>query len=622
MKLKGDIFGLQEGCGILYYGILNDIEINVKRTGRKGFLITSTRKECCIEYGEKVDFFRGMTILADQLLKHETEFKIEQSRNFDSCGVQIDASRNAVPKVETVKDIITYMAKMGLNRLSLYTEDTYKMEKYPYFGYMRGAYTKEELKEIVRFAGLFGIEVVPTIQVLGHLERTLHWQYADGMRDTRSCLLVDEESTYEFIEEMIKTARECFNSEIIYIGMDETHDLGSGAYFHKYGYIEKIKLWLKHLNRVAGILEKYNFQAEVSVDMLFVTASKKGLYYDDFDLKIPEELSDSLPENIKLVFWDYYHINEESYDFHLELCKPLKRELVFFGGIWTWMDVAINYDKTFLASRAGLGSCIKNGIRDVVATSWGDDGMECNVYSILLGMQLYAEYNYSKCPSDEQIERMFKLCTGFDMEAFQLMSLSAIDGAVCPEHNSQAAKQVLQMDILQGLFDKNLAQYDFKSHFKSFMERMGKLEPQGKLEYLIEYHRQMAKVLYEKCDIGIRLTDAYLKNQRDELQKCVADLRELYDDFKVMHEMAAQVWYKSNKPFGFEVMDHRLGGLETRILRAEQRVLAYLNGDIESVPELEEPRLYYTMPGSGEKDLVIKERRFAEIFTVGQFFGS
>ena len=69
----------------------------------------------------------------------------------------LDVSRNAVLKPKTVKMLIGYMARMGLNQLMLYTEDVYEMKKHTYFGYMRGRYTEEELKEIDSYAAIFGI---------------------------------------------------------------------------------------------------------------------------------------------------------------------------------------------------------------------------------------------------------------------------------------------------------------------------------------------------------------------------------------------------------------------------------------------------------------------------------
>ena len=51
-------------------------------------------------------------------------------------------------------------------------------------------------------------------------------------------------------------------------------------------------------------------------------------------------------------------------------------------------------------------------------------------------------------------------------------------------------------------------------------------------------------------------------------------------------------WNLENKPFGFDILDQRLGGVANRLQTARRRLLAYLAGDAESIPELEEKRLY------------------------------
>mgnify|MGYP000936717151 CR=1 FL=1 len=67
----------------------------------------------------------------------------------------LDCSRNAVFTVEKVKAMIRILAKLGLNRLLLYTEDTYEVPELPYFDpNFTGEYPEEapftisELEEI------------------------------------------------------------------------------------------------------------------------------------------------------------------------------------------------------------------------------------------------------------------------------------------------------------------------------------------------------------------------------------------------------------------------------------------------------------------------------------------
>ena len=63
-----------------------------------------------------------------------------------SLGVMIDCSRDAVMTVDKLKDFITILAKFGYDSVQLYTEDTYEIDGEPYFGYMRGRYTQEEIR--------------------------------------------------------------------------------------------------------------------------------------------------------------------------------------------------------------------------------------------------------------------------------------------------------------------------------------------------------------------------------------------------------------------------------------------------------------------------------------------
>ena len=50
-------------------------------------------------------------------------------------------------------------------------------------------------------------------------------------------------------------------------------------------------------------------------------------------------------------------------------------------------------------------------------------------------------------------------------------------------------------------------------------------------------------------------------------------------------------WFKENRPFGWEVLDIRLGGVKARLESAAQRVTDYLQGRTARIEELEEPRL-------------------------------
>ena len=81
-------------------------------------------------------------------------------KNYNTFGVMIDMSRNAVMSLDSLKRFFPLLKKMGYNCVFLYTEDTYEVDGEPYFGYMRGRYSKAELKEIDDLGASMGIEVI------------------------------------------------------------------------------------------------------------------------------------------------------------------------------------------------------------------------------------------------------------------------------------------------------------------------------------------------------------------------------------------------------------------------------------------------------------------------------
>src|SRR5699024_3166955 len=150
----------------------------------------------------------------------------------------------------------------GMNDLLLYTEDTYEIPKHPHFGALRGRYTKEEIREIERYAAKFGIELVPCIQTLAHMRMFLRWPVTEKMRDNGDILLVGEPAVYEFLEDMIRSVRTSFSGRRIHIGMDEAFQLGLGNYLRKNGYQDRTGIMKEHLDRVCEICRKYDFRSE------------------------------------------------------------------------------------------------------------------------------------------------------------------------------------------------------------------------------------------------------------------------------------------------------------------------------------------------------------------------
>ena len=224
---------------------------------------------------------------------------------YKTFGVMLDCSRNAVMKVSEVKRFIDYIAKMGYNALELYTEDTFEVIDEPYFGYLRGKYTLNELREIDAYALSKKVELIPCIQTLAHFTNLVKLpQYADII-DVNDILLIDEPKTYELIEKIFKSLRSAFTSKKINIGMDEAHMVGLGKYLDKHGFSKRFDILLRHLNKVVDIARKYDFAPHMWSDMFFRLANHDQYYA--FEGSIDKSVIKEVPDGLALTYWDYYH---------------------------------------------------------------------------------------------------------------------------------------------------------------------------------------------------------------------------------------------------------------------------------------------------------------------------
>ena len=296
-------------------------------------------------------------------------------------GVMLDMSRNAVMKPQQVKAFASLIRKMGYNMLQLYTEDTYEVDNEPYFGYMRGRYTQDELKDIVTYCESIGVEVIPCIQTLAHLAQIFRWKPYSGINDFADILLVGEDRTYELIENMFKTLRKCFSTQYVHIGMDEAHMLGLGKYLEKHGIENRFEILNKHLSKVIEIAKKYHFKPIMWSDMFF-RLGNHGEYYPE-NPQIPQEVVDTTPKDVGLVYWDYYHDDKGFYDKMFAAHKRFKNEIWFAGGAWTWTGFASGNQKSLETMLPAMQSAKEQGIENIFLTIWGDNGKECSFYSVL-----------------------------------------------------------------------------------------------------------------------------------------------------------------------------------------------------------------------------------------------
>lgn len=559
--------------------------------GGSGLSVRLDRNLASITYSKTSEFFRGLGFVKEWITENRTSAAREEHPVFEHLTYMADCSRNGVCSPDHLRRLMVKLSLMGYDRLMLYTEDTYQVEGYPYFGHFRGRYSRQELRELDGFAASLGIEMVPCIQTLAHLNAIFRWPAFKQAHDTGDILLCGSDDTYDLIEAMIRTWSETFKSRVINIGMDEAEMIGRGSYLNQFGYEERIDIMERHLHRVLEICEKYGYTAMMWSDMFFKMISGGEYYGKEFH--ISEEIKKKIPQNVELLYWDYYSREEKTYDQMMKYHRELAGNVGFAGGAWKWNGYAPLLNHSMQVSRLALRQCQKHGITNVLVTGWGDDGSEASQSAVLPVLSLFAEYDYGQTVNDSDLAPRFLACIGAVLEDFLKLDLPNLtpDNPLPGKMSAAPARYLLYQDVLMGIYDCHV-DMSFKSHYRHCAEEFRAIAQKGG-EYACMFRTLalLSEVLAKKATLGLEAKSAYDGEDKAALLQ-TADIciktAGLVEQFK--HALKDQ-WFQENKAFGFEVLDIRLGGLMERLKSCAARMADYAEGKITCIEELEETRL-------------------------------
>ena len=529
-----------------------------------------------IGYGSKAQKMRAEFMLNKKIENGEKSFEISETPVFDLCGPMIDVSRGGVMTAESVCRFVKKCAQLGLNMIMLYTEDVYEMPEYKSFGYMRGRYSAEELRRIDSYASSLGVEVIPCIQTLGHLAKFL--RLGEAPAENGSVLLCGDEKVYKFIECEIKTMSEVFKSRRIHLGMDEADGLGLGKYLSKHGLRDKMDIFNEHLKRVLEIATKYGFEPMIWSDMYFSSDSPQDYYEPDY--VIPQHAIDNAPENVSLVFWDYYHKEYDYYDKKFIQHERFKNKTVFAGGIWTWDGYVPNFKYTLDTMAPALSCAAKHGVKTVLATMWGNDGTETPMELAESSLAVFSEYCYKgdKC-TEEDIFRAAEYISGEPRELTDAVAAfhCGFDGA------DRVGKSVIYGDLL---LDTVWHDIDYASVSEIYEKSLETVNKYKKCRYYAYYNALFSAAL-KKADIMGKLRPAYETGDKTELARiALADIPELSKLYQNFYNEFKKAWLETNKVFGFEKFQHRFGGMNMRFEFVSERLLDYAEGRTDKIDEL------------------------------------
>ena len=583
----------------------------------QGLSVIYSEHGVTLRFSQRVELFRAIGRLVETAADQTDVYEIPA---YEDLCVMYDVARNAVFTVDMTKRVIRHLALMGYNSLQLYVEDCYEVDGYPYFGYMRGRYTKTELKQMAAYGDRFGVELVPCIQVLAHLNQAVRWSAHSEMHDCDAILLVDEPKTYELIDAMFCTLEECFTSRRVNVGMDEAWSLGFGKYFKKHGYVERWKILNSHLQKVMEISKRHGFSPMMWSDMYFSAAFDHQSYYYATTLDdphIPQNVIDSAPDGMELIYWDYGNFYKDV-NIMAGLHKEFRNNPIWFaGGATKWVGYAPMNEFSIWCSRDQLRAIRENGIRKVMVTVWSSSGGWCANMSILPTLQMYAEDCYANNTDETWLSQRFATCADGNFQDFMTLDCpNQVPGNPSPGGWwCTPCTFLMHQDVMLGLFDKHVVPGELPPHFEycsTQLREAGKRNPRW--SYMFDTLAALCDTLVLKSEVGANLIAAYKAGECSVLAD-TADriLPEILNRLNRFINIYRTQWLTENKIFGLDVVEIRLGALKFRTETAILRLKSYLSGEVDSLPELEEERLYYDNREREHPDVIVEASKWANI---------
>lgn len=578
--------------------------------GNSGTVIQWDRKctdKLAVEYqdgrllisgSEEVHLYRGLVLFLSEFEKNNvkcTVYKKEETINFRETGLMLDCSRNGSASLDFLKKMIRFCAYCGLNQLYLYMEDVYEIPDNPYFGAYRGRFSHSNLKKIDEYGRHMGVEVIPAIQTLAHLHTYLRWPETQKLRDTEDILMAGSKETEEFVRSMIRNASLPFSTKKIHVGMDEADMLGLGNYLRVNGYEERYGIMIRHLDMVCRICQEYCLEPMIWSDMFFRLKSPTGDYYDlPADTAFDEQLR--LPENLTLVYWDYYHHDISQYEKNIHLHQKLTDQIRFAGGGWTWNGISPNYSKAEKTISEGIRACINQGIEKAFCTFWFDNGTETPMGTAFYPAFYFAQQCYSS--SMEDADEMFFMLTGLKTSEYKLLDkFDHTPGTM--QENSNAdnpSKYLLYQDVLLGVFDAQIEGLGLTDYYRNLAEELRVILnniPDKDQKNIFSYYYTLAELLSLKAELGLEVRRAYLSGDKERMRQLCKRINACAQTARSLKDQREQIWFRECRPFGFEVIDIRLGAVAVRLETAHRRLESWLSGISEQLEELEEPRILY-----------------------------
>ena len=337
--------------------------------------------------------------------------RIRDWPDFPVRGVMLDISRDRVPTMETLFELVDRLASWKINQFQLYTEHTFAYRQHSEVWAHASPLTGEQILALDAFCRERFIELVPNQNVFGHMERWLkHARYRelaecpDGA-ETRwgympaFSLNPGDPASLALGSGLLDELLPHFSSRQVNVGCDETIDLGLGR---SKAAVEQRGVGPVYLD---FLLKIYHDVRRRGYTMQF---------WGDILMEHPE-LAPQVPRDAIALEWGYEA--EHPFEEHGAIFAASGLPFYVCPGTSSWNSVAGRTDNALGNLRSAAQNGLRFGAVGYLITDWGDNGHWQPLPVSYLGFACGAALAWNSAPANAMDARAW-LTAALDRFAF------------------------------------------------------------------------------------------------------------------------------------------------------------------------------------------------------------
>lgn len=294
---------------------------------------------------------------------------ISDAPDFSARGVMLDISRDKVPTLATLLELVDKLASLKINELQLYIEHTFAYIGHHQVWALASPMTAQDILELDAYCRERYVELVPNQNSLGHMERWLRFpdylpmaETPDGFqpewggpRRSASTLDPQDPNSFDLFTSLFDQYLPNFSSKTFNVGCDEPWELGQGkskeAVEARGGrvYLD----WMQKL---------YDNVSERGYQMMF---------WGDIINHHPD-LVPELPEDIIVMEWGYEA--DHDFDGHCKVFADSGIPFYVCPGTSSWNTLIGRTENALGNLRNAAENGLKYGAIGYLNTDWGDNG--------------------------------------------------------------------------------------------------------------------------------------------------------------------------------------------------------------------------------------------------------